>query len=504
MPEPAGVMSGSPQQDAGPPNAGFAWRFAPYAIVSLLIAIPCVWQPHIQAGDLASHLYNAWLANQVSAGQLPGLYLAPQFTNVLFDYLLSFLMKSGSVVIAERIAVLLAVEVFFWGCFWLASVMASRPAWTAAPFLAIAAYGAVFRMGFFNFYLAVGISACAIAVVWQNLPRLRLLAIPLLAIAYMAHSIACLWAIGVIGYVWIARRLQPSRRWWLAAIGLACIAGSALFLARNVASRWVPGLRIGSLLGADQVLTYGMKYVFLGASLLCLSILLLVRRFETSPRTTEDIAFQLLVLNAAACLFMPDAIWLPLYSASLTYVVVRLSLLSAVLFCAVIAPVRMHVLERAISGALLVLFFSFTYVDERALNSVEANMTQAIATLPPGARVVATVRDSRLFVPALQHMIDRVCIGRCFDFADYEPATTQFRLRARPGNPYVMNSVDDVLDLENKEYVWRRQDIELYRLLPCQGSNQICVTVAHPGEKLVRQQLDSVPVWWKMPYGEKR
>jgi hypothetical protein len=67
-----------------------------------------------------------------------------------------------------------------------------------------------------------------------------------------------------------------------------------------------------------------------------------------------------------------------------------------------------------------------------------------------------------------------------------------------------MNSVDDVLDLENKEYVWRRQDIELYRLLPCQGSNQICVTVAHPGEKLVRQQLDSVPVWWKMPYREKR
>ena len=172
-------MSGSPQGTAEAPNAGFPRRFAPYAIVSLLIAIPCVWQPHIQAGDLSSHLYNSWLANLVSASQLPGLYLAPQFTNVLFDYLLSFLMKSGSVLVAERVAVLLAVQVFFWGCFRLASVVAGRPAWTAAPLLAIAAYGAVFRMGFFNFYLAVGISACAIALVWQNLLRLRLLAIPL-------------------------------------------------------------------------------------------------------------------------------------------------------------------------------------------------------------------------------------------------------------------------------------------------------------------------------------
>ena len=495
---PAGVMSGSPQQNAGPLNAGFAWRFAPYACVSLLIAIPCVWQPHIQAGDLSSHLYNAWLANEVSAGHLPGLYVVPQFTNVLFDYLLCFLLKSGSVVVAERVAVLLAVEVFFWGCFWLASVMASRPAWTAAPFLAIAAYGAVFRIGFFNFYLAVGICTCAIALVWQNRPRLRLLAIPLLAIAYTAHPIACLWAIGVIGYVWVARRLQPSRRPWLAAIGLACIAGSVVFLALNVASRWVPGLRIDSVLGTDQVLTYGIKYKLLEAALLCLWILLLVRRFETAPRMLEDLPFQLLVLNGAACLLMPGSIWLPIYTAGLTYITLRLSLLSVILFCAVIAPLRMHAVEKAITAALLVLFFSFTYVDERSINSVEYKIAQAIATLPSGARVVATVRDAGLILPALQHLVDRPCIGRCFDFADYEPATTQFRLRAKAGNPYVMTNIQDVLDLENTELVWRRRDIELYRLLPCPRSQDICASVVQPGEKLVEEQLESVPAWWTM------
>src|SRR5262249_52769830 len=113
------------------------WRIAVFAVVSLGISIPCVWRPHIQADDLSSHLYNAWLVNQVSAGQLPGLYLVPQFTNVLFDHLLSLLMKSGSVVLTERIAVLAAVQVFFWGCFFLASVVAGRAAWTIAPFLAL-------------------------------------------------------------------------------------------------------------------------------------------------------------------------------------------------------------------------------------------------------------------------------------------------------------------------------------------------------------------------------
>ncbi len=477
-------------------GSGFRRLFRRYALVSLLIGIPCVWQRHIQAGDLSSHLYNAWLVNEVSTGRLPGLYVVPQFTNVLFDQLLSLLMQTGSVALAERVAVLLAVQVFFWGCFRLASVMAGRPAWTVAPFLALATYGAVFRMGFFNFYLSVGICAWAVVLVWQNRSRLRLLAIPLLALAYLAHSIACLWALGVIGYVLVTRRVQPSRRPWLTAIGLASIAGSALFVAGNVRSRWATGLRIDSMLGADQVLTYGMKYVFVEAALLCLWILLLVRRFEMTPRTREDLPFQLLVLNCAAALCMPNAISFPQYHVRLTYIAIRLSLLSAILFCAVIARVRMQALEKAASGVLLVLFFGFTYVDERAINSLESKMDQAVRSLPPGARVIATVQDAGLFVPALQHLADQACIGRCFDFADYEPATAQFRLRAQPGNPYVMTSLDDVLDLENTEYVWRRRDIQLYRLHPCPASSEICVSEVQPGEKLAEQQMAAVPKWW--------
>ena len=41
------------------------------AIAALLILVPCFWQPYIEAGDLASHTYNAWLAGQIELGKVP-------------------------------------------------------------------------------------------------------------------------------------------------------------------------------------------------------------------------------------------------------------------------------------------------------------------------------------------------------------------------------------------------------------------------------------------------
>ncbi|HLK19074.1 MAG TPA: hypothetical protein VKT81_08960 [Bryobacteraceae bacterium] len=467
-----------------------------YGLVSFLIGIPCVWQLHIQAGDLSSHLYNAWLANQVSDGRLPGLYIVPQFTNVLFDHLLSFLMRLGGPLIAEKIAVLLAVEIFFWGCFALASAMAGRPAWNATPFLAIAAYGAVFRMGFFNFYLAVGLCSWAIALVWRNHPRFRWLAIPLLVLAYTAHSIACIWAIGVIGYLLIARRLRATGRYVLLTASALSIAGAARIVAVYIQSRWAPGLHIGALLGANQALIYGPKYKLIDASLFCLCVFLLIRRLEASSNIWQDSSFQLLFLNAVAVLCFPDGIWFPQYHVRLTYIAIRLSLFSAILFCGVVGRLKMYPAEKAISATLLVFFFSFLYADERAINFVEQEMSRAIGGLPVGARVVAPLTDAGIEVPALQHLIDRVCIGRCFDFADYEPPTAQFRLRARPGNSYVMTSISDVLNLENAEYVWTNNDIQLYRLAPCDAAKEFCAHVVQPGERLTNQQVDATPHWW--------
>src|SRR5216117_1522918 len=63
-------------------------------LLSLLALVPCFWQRRIQAGDLASHIYNAWLAQQIDLGKAPDLLIVPINTNILFDLVLSRLYRS--------------------------------------------------------------------------------------------------------------------------------------------------------------------------------------------------------------------------------------------------------------------------------------------------------------------------------------------------------------------------------------------------------------------------
>jgi hypothetical protein len=471
---------------------GAARQLAAYFSAALAFTVPCVWQQHIQANDLSSHLYNAWLANRAAAGDLKGIYVVSQYSNIFFDVLLSWLLKSFSVIVTERIAVILSVQIFFWGCFALASAVSGRAAWRIAPFLGLLAYGVVFRMGFFNFYISVGICCGAIALVWwkdsQTSPA-RWLAAPLLILAATAHFLPCLWASMVIAYILAARRINPSRRWLLLLAGLASTAGLAVFLASRVPSVWMHGLPIESYVGADQVLVYGAKYKIVAAALLCSWILLLVRRFELRPRPWEDVALQLWLLMAVACILLPDSIRLPLYAGGFTFIGIRLSLLSAIFLCALAAEVPTKIPEKAFHVALLVAFLAFSYTDERSLNYIEQKVATAIAGLPPDAIVLSTLKDSWLDGEALQHVLDRPCIGRCFDFADYEPATGQFRVRALPGNPYVISDSSDITNLEHGQLVLARTDIKVYRLFPCAAGREVCADRVSPGQRLTKQDI---------------
>src|SRR5579862_5045082 len=86
-------------------------------LASAAILIPCYWHRHIQAGDVASHVYNAWLANLEGEGKAPGIYLVWQWKNVLFDVMLAHLAKVFGYGVAEKLAVSVCVLVFFWGVF---------------------------------------------------------------------------------------------------------------------------------------------------------------------------------------------------------------------------------------------------------------------------------------------------------------------------------------------------------------------------------------------------
>jgi hypothetical protein len=274
----------------------------------------------------------------------------------------------------------------------------------------------------------------------------------------------------------------------LLAAGIVSIAGLAAYLAIRTPASWAPGLRIASFFGADQVLTFGAKYYIIVAALLCWLILLLARRFELPAPPLHDIVLHLWLLMAIAAVSLPDSIWLPPYSGR-TYLTLRFSLFSAILLCAAVARVPLKAFERIGQIVLMAVFFAFSYADERSLNLVEQKMARAVATLPPGSRVISEVKDSRLYIQALQHVVDRPCIGRCFDFADYEPSTGKFRLRALPGNSFVLSDYDDVSNLENKQLVLNRTDVTVYRLFPCQGGQEICEDRVSPGQRLMEQDL---------------
>src|SRR5215470_6186272 len=80
-------------------------NLAAVLLLSALVLGPCFWHQRIQAGDLGSHVYNAWLAQLVHEGRAPGVYLVWQWDNILFDLLLFYFAKAFGLAVAQRMAV---------------------------------------------------------------------------------------------------------------------------------------------------------------------------------------------------------------------------------------------------------------------------------------------------------------------------------------------------------------------------------------------------------------
>src|SRR5215469_15521003 len=88
-----------------------------YVAAAVLLLLPCFWQPRIYAGDLSSHIYNAWLATLIEKGQAPGLVIQAMNTNVVFDVGLEWLLKVIGMDWAQRLSVSAVVLVFAAGVF---------------------------------------------------------------------------------------------------------------------------------------------------------------------------------------------------------------------------------------------------------------------------------------------------------------------------------------------------------------------------------------------------
>ena len=273
-----------------------------FAAVSIALLLPCLWQPRLQAGDLSSHIYNVWLAQLIEESRAPGLAIVPQFTNVLFDLMLSGLFRLFGAGAAQHIAVMVSVLVFVWGAFAFVSKVAGRRAWHAIACLAVLAYGWVFHMGFFNFYLSLGMCFFAMALGWEYRPMWLAGAALILLVACTAHALPAAWSAAVLVYRWAALRGVPH----LLTGGLAAIVLLHFAMTWVIQTRWSWRQTLLTS-GADQAYVYDQKYSIVSIGLLLLFAVMAVR----SHGSIRGIPFQICLLTAAGVVLIPTWAFLP-------------------------------------------------------------------------------------------------------------------------------------------------------------------------------------------------
>jgi hypothetical protein len=446
-------MMRKPEVQIGNSGSSLRRSWANLLAISALVLVPCFWHKHIEAGDLASHVYNAWLVQLIHHGEAPGLWTVRQNTNVLFDLALSAFGSIFGLGLAEKIVVSVAVLIFFWGACALVYAVSRRFPWSVLPVIAMVTYGWTFGAGFFNYYLAIGLSFWALAFFWQH-KGLRRLVLPVLLapLIELAYPLGLIWLCGAAAYIAIAE-FVPRRFHPLLLLGPAAIVLSVRFYIRHHFPFYDP--RVTLLSGVDQFIVFGWRYEAVVATILFLGFVCLLNEHDVWWRRREpgywnwkqlSVPLQLYVIVEMAVVLVPAAIFFPQYSAPFMFLGQRLTSISAVLWCTVLGvlhPRKWHAIGFATAAAV---FFTFLYQDTATLSRMEDHTHQMVSALPPGSRVLSTIlwpahAPTSIFIT---HIVDRACIDQCFSYGNYEPASRQFRVRASPENGIVMASDLDV------------------------------------------------------------
>jgi hypothetical protein len=456
-------------------------------LISVLLLIPCFWHRHIEAGDLGSHVYNAWLAQLIERGQAPGLWIAHPSSNILFDYLLSTLAKILGLQIAEKLSVALAVLIFFWGAFALISAAAQRAPWFLTPALAMVAYGWTFEMGFFNYYISLGLSFFALAIVWRGIDWEPAFALALVPFIYLAHPLGVFWLISAAVYVRVASFLPPRFQ-----VLLILAAAASLFLLRwYLSHHFVVDMANDPLYlfnGGDQLILFGNRYKIVEAlfgifAVIAIAIDIIARRRERNFWRAYLIPLQLYVIAQIAIFLMPDGVRIANQPAALALITERQTSLSAVLICCLLGAMLPRKWHLIVLAGIAMVFFAFLYQDTSVINRMEAQVEHLVKTLPPDQRVLATILkldESRVLV---QHIVDRACISHCFSYGNYEPASAVFRIRALPGNKYAMSDFEDVASMEAGDYRVQPEDLPAYQIYQCSEDwTELCIRSLEGGE----------------------
>jgi hypothetical protein len=236
---------------------------------------------------------------------------------------------------------------------------------------------------------------------------------------------------------------------------------------------------------------YGVMYRWIAVGVLALVAMAVA--FRMLNRRDAFIAcaawVQLYAIMAIADYFAPGGILHPKLQL-MGYLPDRASLYTVVLLCAVLASIKVEHWQVVGFSALAVVFFLALYIDEGKLDRKEQQITEAVATLPQGSRVVGTFYPTEGTRIHEQHAIDRACVGHCFVVSNYEPSSGQFRIKASPGNRIVASAQPVARSFETGTYQVQPEDLPLVDIYPCgQSLVDICILKLQAGEFVGRAAL---------------
>jgi len=461
-------------------------------VLSIAMIVPCLWHRRIEAGDLASHVYNAWLAQLIEKGQAPGLYFVRQWNNVLFDWTL---LRAANVVgfaAAEKIVVSVCVLIFFWGVFAFVAALSGRPPWFLTPCIAMLAYGYSFNMGFLNYYLSIGLASFSLAFLWRGRGLERLLGLLLLPLILLAHPVGLLWLAGTGLYLILWTKLP---NWWKLAVPAAALVflfgiRSYLMHQTRFPVDWVHD-PFYLMNGADQLTLYGQRYAVLGWAalifgVLCALVDAISRGRDVSFWQSLRLPAEFYFVAIVAVALLPENLRPSITGGWIGLLASRLTAITAIFGLCLLGCLRPRKWQLAGFGVCAIVFFGFLYQDTLVLNRMESSIERLVNGLPFGTRVIATIwapPDSR--VSFVGHIADRACIGHCFSYANYEPSSGQFRIRVQPGSPVVSASDDDAEDMQAGEYEVQDEDLPMMEIFQCDEKDltKLCIRDLSPGEK---------------------
>lgn len=455
--------------------------------ISALLLVPCFWHREIEADDLGSHLYNAWLVQLIHRGQAPGLWIVHPWTNVLFDYILSGFGVVFGLHVGEKIAVSLAVVIFFWGAFAMVAAATRRAPWMIAPCIALVAYGWTFEMGFFNYYLSLGLAFFGLAIFWRGHGWERLLPLAIAPLALLANPLGPIWLAGACAYVWIVERTPG--RYQVACFAVA-IAG--LFSVPKILGAFYPldppTKPSYFFNGADQLVLFGTRYARVEYALIAFAVIalawdLIVRRNNSDLWAQYAVPAQFYALALISVWILPGGVQVTAGSAAASLLTERFTTISGALACCVMGAMRPKKWHLAAGAAIAAVFFSFLYQDTGHLNRMEQQVVELVSKLPPSQRVLGSILPPDHSRVMIQHILDRACIGRCFSYGNYEPSSQDFRVRVRPGNPIVLTDFGLSAATEEGNYKVRPADLPVYQVYQCgDDGEKLCLAALRAGE----------------------